>query len=32
MAMAVLATGPAAVFFLFFQRYLVRGVTLGAFK
>jgi putative aldouronate transport system permease protein len=32
MAMAVLATGPAAIFFLFFQRYLVRGVTLGAFK
>lgn len=32
MAMAVLATGPAAVIFLFFQRYLVRGVTLGAFK
>lgn len=32
MAMAVLATGPAAVFFLFFQRYLIRGVTLGAFK
>jgi putative aldouronate transport system permease protein len=32
MAMVVLATGPAAIFFLFFQRYLVRGVTLGAFK
>jgi putative aldouronate transport system permease protein len=32
MAMAVLATGPASVFFLFFQKYLVRGVTLGAFK
>ncbi len=32
MAMAVLATGPGAVFFLFFQRYLIRGVTLGAFK
>lgn len=32
MAMAVLATGPAAIFFLFFQRYLIRGVTLGAFK
>lgn len=32
MAMAVLATGPAAFFFLFFQRYLIRGVTLGAFK
>ncbi len=32
MAMAVLATGPAALIFLFFQRYLVRGITLGAFK
>jgi putative aldouronate transport system permease protein len=32
LAMAVLATGPAAIFFLFFQRYLIRGVTLGAFK
>lgn len=32
MAMAVLATGPAAVLFLFFQRYLIRGITLGAFK
>jgi len=32
MAMAVLATGPAAIFFLFFQKYLIRGVTLGAFK
>jgi putative aldouronate transport system permease protein len=32
MAMAVLATGPAAIFFLFFQRYLIRGVTLGAFR
>jgi putative aldouronate transport system permease protein len=32
MAMAVLATGPAAIFFLFLQRYLIRGVTLGAFK
>lgn len=32
MAMAVLATGPAALFFLFFQRYLIRGITLGAFK
>jgi putative aldouronate transport system permease protein len=32
MAMAVLATGPASVLFLFFQKYLVRGVTLGAFK
>lgn len=32
MAMAVLATGPAAVMFLFFQKYLVRGITLGSFK
>lgn len=32
MAMAVLATGPAAVLFLFFQKYLVRGITLGSFK
>ncbi len=32
MAMAVLATGPAALMFLVFQRYLVRGVTLGAFR
>jgi putative aldouronate transport system permease protein len=32
MAMAVLATGSAALFFLLFQRYLIRGVTLGAFK
>jgi putative aldouronate transport system permease protein len=32
MAMAVLATGPASVLFLFFQKYLVRGVTVGAFK
>ena len=32
MAMAVLATGPASILFLFFQKYLVRGVTLGAFK
>jgi putative aldouronate transport system permease protein len=32
MAMAVLATGPAAIFFLFFQRYLIHGITLGAFK
>ena len=32
MAMAVLATGPASVLFLFFQKYLVSGVTLGAFK
>ncbi len=32
MAMAVLATGPAALLFLVFQKYLVRGATLGAFK
>lgn len=32
MAMVVLATGPAAGLFLVFQRYLIRGVTLGAFK
>jgi putative aldouronate transport system permease protein len=32
MAMAVLATGPAAILFLFFQKYLVRGITLGSFK
>jgi putative aldouronate transport system permease protein len=32
MAMAVLSTGPASILFLFFQKYLVRGVTLGAFK
>jgi putative aldouronate transport system permease protein len=32
MAMAVLATGPAALAFLFFQKYLVRGITIGAIK
>jgi putative aldouronate transport system permease protein len=32
MAMAVLATGPAAILFLFFQKYLIRGITLGSFK
>ncbi len=32
MAMAVLATGPAAIAFLFFQKYLVRGLSLGSFK
>lgn len=32
MAMAVLATGPAAIAFLFFQKYLVRGISLGAIK
>lgn len=32
MAMAVVATGPAAIAFLFAQKYLVRGVTLGSLK
>ena len=32
MAMAVLATGPAALAFLFVQKYLVRGITLGSLK
>lgn len=32
MAMVVLATGPAAIVFLFFQKYLVRGITLGSLK
>ncbi|WP_052726436.1 carbohydrate ABC transporter permease [Devosia epidermidihirudinis] len=32
MAIAVIATGPAALLFLVFQKYLVRGATLGAFK
>jgi len=32
MAMAVLATGPAALFFLFFQKYLIQGITLGSAK
>ncbi len=32
MAMAVLAIGPAAIAYLFVQRYLVRGITLGSFK
>lgn len=32
MAMAVLAVGPAALAFLFVQRYLVKGITLGSFK
>lgn len=32
MAMVVLATGPAALVFLFFQKYLVRGITLGSLK
>jgi len=32
MAMAVLAIGPASILFLFVQRYLVRGITLGSLK
>lgn len=32
MAIAVVITGPAAFAFLFFQRYLSRGITLGSFK
>jgi putative aldouronate transport system permease protein len=32
MAMAVLATGPAALAFLFFQKYLVRGIAVGSLK
>lgn len=32
MAMAVLATGPAALAFLFFQKHLVRGISIGAIK
>jgi putative aldouronate transport system permease protein len=32
MAVAVLATGPAALLFLLFQKYLVQGATVGAFK
>ena len=32
MAMAVLATGPAALAFLAVQKYLVKGITLGSFK
>jgi putative aldouronate transport system permease protein len=32
MAMVVLATGPAALVFLFFQKYLVRGITVGSLK
>ncbi len=32
MAMAVLAVGPAAIAFLFVQRYLVKGITLGSLK
>ena len=32
MAMAVLAIGPIAFVFLFFQKYFVRGITLGGLK
>jgi putative aldouronate transport system permease protein len=32
MAMAVLATGPIGVVFLYLQRYFVQGVTLGSLK
>lgn len=32
MAMAVLATGPAALFFLVAQKHMVRGITLGSLK
>jgi putative aldouronate transport system permease protein len=32
MAMAVLATGPAALAFLLLQRYFLQGLTLGALK
>jgi len=32
MAMAVLAAGPMTLIFLFFQRYFVRGLTLGGLK
>ncbi len=32
MAMAVLATGPAALAFLLVQRYFIRGITIGALK
>jgi putative aldouronate transport system permease protein len=32
MAMAVLATGPAALVFLLVQRYFIRGITVGALK
>ncbi len=32
MAMAVLAVGPIAFVYLFLQRYLVRGITIGSIK
>ena len=32
MAMAVLATGPAALVFLLLQRYFIHGITVGALK
>lgn len=32
MAMVVLTTGPAAIAFLLVQKYMVKGLTLGAFK
>jgi putative aldouronate transport system permease protein len=32
MAMAVLAVAPVTVAFLFFQRYFIRGITLGGLK
>jgi putative aldouronate transport system permease protein len=32
MAMAVLATGPAAIAFLLVQRYFIRGLTIGSIK
>lgn len=32
MAMVVLAIGPAAILFLFVQRHLVKGITLGSLK
>ena len=32
MAVAIISVGPAALAFLLFQKYLVKGITLGAFK
>ena len=32
MAMAMLATGPALIFFPFFQKYFVKGMTVGSVK